>query len=307
MLGATVLLIIFLFLVSIVMSKYLVVNSNKPDIKPVRLKLDSGINFMTYDSLASYLRDTLHTDDTIFTIEKLDNISGKYVPFDRSEFEPMTWTSGFFTILMNEEDNVRADFLCIQGRSFSIYEGLPIGNEGLSLTIKEKGDATQGTGLNVWDGSIVLSKYLELHPELITGKTILELGAGTGVSGIAAGLLGARHVTLTDLEYTIRNLQINSDFNFQQIEDCVLLSKDECISTLSTDGEASEALPFSYSVGILDWSDPSTYLNDIRYDVILGADIVWLEYLVPLLQKALVAHMKPGTLLILSHQVSNCF
>jgi predicted nicotinamide N-methyase len=34
--------------------------------------------------------------------------------------------------------------------------------------------------------------------ETVTNQTVVELGAGTGFSGLVARLLGARHVVLTD-------------------------------------------------------------------------------------------------------------
>lgn len=51
-----------------------------------------------------------------------------------------------------------------------------------------RGEAT--LGLTVWDGALVLSKYFELHPNLVQGKYCIELGAGTGLVGIVMGLLG---------------------------------------------------------------------------------------------------------------------
>ena len=36
----------------------------------------------------------------------------------------------------------------------------------------------------------MLSKYLERFPDLVKGKKCIELGAGTGIVGIAASLLG---------------------------------------------------------------------------------------------------------------------
>lgn len=296
----SLLLIISSVFIGRAMSKYLVVNSNKPDIKPVRLKIDVTQNFLTYDSLTSFIRETLHMNDTLFSLEMLDNALGKYSRIVVDKFEGISWNSGYLTLLMIEEDTIHADFLCIQGRSFSLYEGIPIGSEGLSLTIKERGDAALGTGLNVWDGSIVLAKYLELHPHLIRGKRTLELGAGTGVAGIAAGLLGASHITLTDLDYALFNLRANSQHNFDQLSGSRQQFKEECSGSAESVGGDS----LTYSVDLLDWADSGTYLSDEHFDVVLGADIVWLEHLVPLLQKALHAHMKPGTLLILAHQVS---
>lgn len=49
-------------------------------------------------------------------------------------------------------------------------------------------------GCVVWDAALVLSKYIETpdfkNGELLQGKKILELGAGTGCVGIMAAHIG---------------------------------------------------------------------------------------------------------------------
>ena len=68
---------------------------------------------------------------------------------------------------------------------------------------QEKEEAELGTGLITWDGAIVLAKYLEIHPDAVRNKNVLELGAGTGVAGMAAALLGAKNVLLTGEEHSL--------------------------------------------------------------------------------------------------------
>ncbi|CAM9826957.1 unnamed protein product, partial [Pylaiella littoralis] len=60
----------------------------------------------------------------------------------------------------------------------------------------EKGRGQQG---RAWDCSLVLVKYLEKYPEEVRGKGVLELGCGVGLPGVAAAVLGAAEVTLTDM------------------------------------------------------------------------------------------------------------
>ena len=56
------------------------------------------------------------------------------------------------------------------------------------------------SGFRVWDASIALVKYLEHtgHRDVV-GKRVLELGAGTGVVGLATALLGASRYSITYL------------------------------------------------------------------------------------------------------------
>ncbi len=47
----------------------------------------------------------------------------------------------------------------------------------------------------------MLTQYLAARPQVIAPpKACIELGAGTGAAGIAAALLGACSVVVTDLE-----------------------------------------------------------------------------------------------------------
>lgn len=63
--------------------------------------------------------------------------------------------------------------------------------DGSSLSIHqcEIGDV----GCVVWDAAIVLSSYLQTEdftPEILSGASTIELGAGTGIVGLQAASLG---------------------------------------------------------------------------------------------------------------------
>lgn len=45
-----------------------------------------------------------------------------------------------------------------------------------------------------WAGGAVLALYLKDHPEVVTGKTVLDFGAGSGLVGIAAARAGATKI-----------------------------------------------------------------------------------------------------------------
>ncbi|KAG8188582.1 hypothetical protein JTE90_005939 [Oedothorax gibbosus] len=67
----------------------------------------------------------------------------------------------------------------------------------------------------VWDAGIVLGKYLDYlqhQNNILGGKTVIDIGSGTGVAGLFAGVLGAT-VILTDLPEVIPLLQKNIELN----------------------------------------------------------------------------------------------
>ncbi|KAI3967363.1 hypothetical protein MKW92_052452 [Papaver armeniacum] len=74
------------------------------------------------------------------------------------------------------------------------------------------------TGSWVWDSSVLLSDRMATSQRQndefdLQGKTVLELGAGMGIPGMTAALLGASHVVLTDVKPLVPGLQNNVDIN----------------------------------------------------------------------------------------------
>ncbi|KAL7164947.1 hypothetical protein ACSBR2_040775 [Camellia fascicularis] len=72
------------------------------------------------------------------------------------------------------------------------------------------------TGSWTWDSAIVLSHWMITQGRLdfdFAGKTVLELGAGTGLPGLTAAALGASRVILTDVEPLLPVLRKNVEAN----------------------------------------------------------------------------------------------
>mmetsp|Transcript_94054 Transcript_94054/g.155470 ORF Transcript_94054/g.155470 Transcript_94054/m.155470 type:complete len:214 (+) Transcript_94054:3-644(+) len=80
----------------------------------------------------------------------------------------------------------------------------------------EQGDVAWGsTGAGVWQSEVLLARYLVANPDLVNGKRVLEMGCGTGLSGVVASRLGASSVLLTDyvdsvLKRADRNAKANA-------------------------------------------------------------------------------------------------
>ncbi|GAX73805.1 hypothetical protein CEUSTIGMA_g1256.t1 [Chlamydomonas eustigma] len=99
------------------------------------------------------------------------------------------------------------------------------------VKVEEQWELENDAGAVVWDAALVLSHFL-IHsqevsslqatsgPTGLKGKTVLELGSGTGVVGLVAAALGASAVLLTDLchltSYLSSNIKLNS------MEGCVM-------------------------------------------------------------------------------------
>lgn len=51
-----------------------------------------------------------------------------------------------------------------------------------------------------WAGGTVLARYILDHPEIVRGRRVLDLGAGSGVVAIAAAKAGASFVTAAEID-----------------------------------------------------------------------------------------------------------
>ena len=67
-----------------------------------------------------------------------------------------------------------------------------------TLQIQHGSRGKDGTGAIVWHAALILAEWLSDHPDLISGTSVLELGAGTGAVSTCAAGLGALRVTATD-------------------------------------------------------------------------------------------------------------
>ena len=100
-------------------------------------------------------------------------------------------------------------------------------------------------------------------------KSVLELGAGCGVPGLAVAMAKAppRHVYVTDLNpQTVDNVKHNIELNNL--------------------GDLSSAIR-------IDWEDKSTWPSE-PLDYVIGSDLIYQSSLVPLLVHVILGLLKPG-------------
>jgi predicted nicotinamide N-methyase len=120
---------------------------------------------------------------------------------------------------------------------------------------------------------VILSQYLEVESSVISNKKLIELGSGTGLTGIAASIIGAEEITLTDLPDVLPFLKQNLVTN--KVQDKI-------------------------AVTALDWKTSSTH--NTKYDIILGSDLIFsVNSIIPLIQT--LHHLSHSeTVILLAHK-----
>jgi len=72
-----------------------------------------------------------------------------------------------------------------------------------------------------WAGGQALARYILDHQHLITGRRVLDLGAGSGLAGIAAAKAGAKSVLAADIDaFAIRAIELNAEANAVTLTAC---------------------------------------------------------------------------------------
>lgn len=173
-------------------------------------------------------------------------------------------------------------------RNFEMPTGRVEEGKEAMVTVKIHEPALVGdnVGHKTWGGSYLLAKRLNymlpehfpaLKPAASTSSSstirILELGAGTGLTGIAASALFPNTIThLTDLPSIVPNLAKN-----------VAANPTLCQSS-------------SITTGVLDWSDLQTQVPaEDKFDAILTADSLYAPEHPRWLANAMALYLKPDT------------
>ena len=160
-------------------------------------------------------------------------------------------------------------------RTFNV----PLGNaeeNSVTITLHEPALQADNLGLKTWASSYLLAKRLrtlrDSMPKLAPDVRILELGAGTGLVGLAAAAVFKARVVLTDLPDIVPNLQRNATSNF------------DVVAAYGGDVEVS----------ILDWSKPEEFAPTsipCSFPLILAADPIYSSDHPQLLVQAIGRHL----------------
>ncbi|MFE2720790.1 class I SAM-dependent methyltransferase [Kitasatospora sp. NPDC059327] len=69
-----------------------------------------------------------------------------------------------------------------------------------------------------WAGGVGVARYVLDHPEVVAGRTVLDLAAGSGLVAIAAAMRGARSVRAAEIDaYAVAAIGINAQANGVQV------------------------------------------------------------------------------------------
>jgi predicted nicotinamide N-methyase len=123
-------------------------------------------------------------------------------------------------------EDVDGEYILFHDVGHDVFKFTLFGEE---LSLKQKPSSRDlGHGAVVWESSAIFSKYMEInfkkfnHTKL-TGRTVLELGSGCGLGGLAFMMRGAA-VIMTDLACVVDEL------TRENAEVCAVL----CCAVLST-------------------------------------------------------------------------
>lgn len=158
--------------------------------------------------------------------------------------------------------------LAVDGRTWSIlHTGAVISREEELAFLRGENTTRRPYGIVVWPSAIALAH--EIASRDVAGLRILELGAGTGLPGIVAASLGARVVQTDRQELVLHVCKHNAERN------------------------GVTAIEHR----IADWT---AWTDGDRYDLILGADILYAEPLHPHLRRIFDDNLASGGSVLLS-------
>ncbi|KRX03072.1 hypothetical protein PPERSA_10153 [Pseudocohnilembus persalinus] len=108
-------------------------------------------------------------------------------------------------------------------------------------------------GFHIWEAGIILARYIAFNSEQFKNKSVLELGTGVGIGGLALALFTeANSVTMSDYRNdVVENIKKQTKKNIKLIK-----NKKLQIETIN-----------------LDWTNYEKF--EKKYDIIIGSDLIY--------------------------------
>lgn len=136
---------------------------------------------------------------------------------------------------------------------------------GKAITLRLVGSSPTEAHI-VWNGSKMISDFFEDDPSRVRGRTVLELGAASGLPCLVAAILGARKVVMTD-------------YPDPDIVSVMQKNIDACDETVDPRGRIATAVD---AVGFVWGADSEPLLARLdqekggeRFDVLILADLLF--------------------------------
>jgi predicted nicotinamide N-methyase len=146
---------------------------------------------------------------------------------------------------------------------------------GVTLRLTDGSHCDGGLGWRPWRGALVLANLL---PPVVSGRCVLELGAGLGLAGMVAAKLGAASVVLTDSV--------------------------PALSAAQQENVAQNGLDAVVRVAQLDWDEAAPCTQCHEAECVIGSDVVYGNEHADALPRVLAVHLsKPGGFALLVNGV----
>jgi predicted nicotinamide N-methyase len=159
--------------------------------------------------------------------------------------------------------------LAVGGREWSVLHASAVFSPDEEARFLSEPEGRLPYGVVLWPAAVALAHEIATRPDEFLGKSVLELGAGTGLPGVVAASLGASVVQTDRHELALHACQLN--------------------------GKRNRAAGVEYRLA--DWAE---WCDDRRYDWILGSDILYADANHPHLRRIFEANLAPGGRVLLA-------
>jgi predicted nicotinamide N-methyase len=184
------------------------------------------------------------------------------------------------------------------------YDVKPIDLDGSGRLVNIHEDARSnagGVGGELWDGAIVLARWLQgqLTAPPANTASVLELGAGTGLVGLSAAVLCGAWVVLTDRGKVFGVTQLNAERNRPAVDaaggsvECVELDWLVAAQMDASPDRLPDARPRSERPVLLPQHSQHA-VADAGWDFVVGSDILYDARMYKVLAKLINAAVRVG-------------
>jgi predicted nicotinamide N-methyase len=153
--------------------------------------------------------------------------------------------------------------LSVGGREWSVLHAAAVVSRGDENHFLEDEDRALPYGAALWSAAITLAHEVATRPAEFRGRSVLELGAGTGLPGVVAASLGASVVQTDRHELALHLCRLNAERNGAAVAERRLV----------------------------DWAD---WDDDRKYDWVIGADVLYSDLQHEYLRRIFERNLVPG-------------